>query len=60
MPEELVGLEPAEQQRRLMRMSFTTMGIGTLLVVLFSDPMTGAASGAPRYPTQPVRAHRGR
>ena len=42
MPDELAGLEPAEQQKRLLSMSLTTMGIGTLLVVLFSDPMTDA------------------
>lgn len=42
MPDELADLEPAEQQRRLLSMSLTTMGIGTLLVVLFSDPMTDA------------------
>lgn len=40
MPEELAGLDPEVQQRKLMQMSFTTMGIGTALVVLFSDPMT--------------------
>jgi len=40
MPEELAGLDPETQQRRLMQMSFTTMGLGTALVVLFSDPMT--------------------
>jgi Ca2+/Na+ antiporter len=40
MPEELAGLDPETQQRRLMQMSFTTMGLGTFLVVLFSDPMT--------------------
>jgi Ca2+/Na+ antiporter len=40
MPEELAGLDPEVQQRKLMQMSFTTMGLGTALVVLFSDPMT--------------------
>lgn len=40
MPEELAGLDPEEQQRKLLKMSFTTMGLGTALVVLFSDPMT--------------------
>ena len=45
MPEELAGLDPAEQQRRLMTMSFTTMGLGTALVVLFSDPMTDVLGG---------------
>ena len=45
MPEELAGLDPAEQQRRLLTMSCTTMGLGTLLVVLFSDPMTDVLGG---------------
>lgn len=40
MPEELAGLDPEVQQRKLMHMAFTTMGLGTALVVLFSDPMT--------------------
>jgi hypothetical protein len=41
MPPDLVSLAPEEQQRRLLQMSLTTMGLGTFLVVLFSDPMTG-------------------
>jgi hypothetical protein len=41
MPDDLAGLAPEEQQRRLLQMSLTTMGLGTFLVVLFSDPMTG-------------------
>jgi len=40
MPEELADLSPEEQQSRLFHMSFTTMGLGTLLVIIFSDPMT--------------------
>ena len=55
MPDELADLEPAEQQRRLLSMSLTTMGLGTLLVVLFSDPMTdalgelGSRTGVPPF-----------
>ena len=55
MPEELQNLDPSEQQRQLLLMSFRTMGIGTLLVVLFSDPMTdvlseiGTRTGIPAF-----------
>jgi len=45
MPEELAGLDPAEQQRRLLSMSLSTMFLGTALVVLFSDPMTTVLGG---------------
>ena len=45
MPEELAGLDPAEQQRRLLSMSLSTMFLGTALVVLFSDPMTDVLGG---------------
>merc|ERR1711865_215615 len=41
---ELAHLSPEEQQSRLMKMAFTTMGIGTLLVVVLSDPMTDVLS----------------
>uniref|UniRef100_A0A7S2SXU0 EF-hand domain-containing protein n=1 Tax=Rhizochromulina marina TaxID=1034831 RepID=A0A7S2SXU0_9STRA len=40
MPDDLAELKPEEQQRKLFQRSFTTMGLGTILVVLFSDPMT--------------------
>lgn len=39
MPEEFQDLDPAEQQRRILLRSFTMMGIGTFLVVIFSDPI---------------------
>ena len=45
MPKELAGLDPAEQQRRLLSMSLSTMFLGTALVVLFSDPMTDVLGG---------------
>lgn len=40
MPDDLRGLPVDEQHRRLLMRSFKTMAIGTLLVVIFSDPMT--------------------
>lgn len=39
MPEDLLDLEPAEQQKWLIIRSLYTMGLGTLIVMLFSDPM---------------------
>mmetsp|Transcript_59725 Transcript_59725/g.129381 ORF Transcript_59725/g.129381 Transcript_59725/m.129381 type:complete len:611 (-) Transcript_59725:114-1946(-) len=38
-PEDLVDLDPLEQQRRVMRRSLYKMGLGTALVLGFSDPM---------------------
>uniref|UniRef100_A0A7S2FKF6 EF-hand domain-containing protein n=1 Tax=Octactis speculum TaxID=3111310 RepID=A0A7S2FKF6_9STRA len=55
MPEDLVGLDVEEQQRRLLMRSFQTMALGTFLVVVFSDPMTdvlgdiGRRSGVPAF-----------
>lgn len=40
MPEDLADLRPEEQQSRLKKRAFSRMGAGTLLVLLFSDPMT--------------------
>jgi Ca2+/Na+ antiporter len=40
IPEDLANLSPEEQQYRIKLRAFTTMGIGTALVTLFSDPMT--------------------
>jgi Ca2+/Na+ antiporter len=40
IPEDLADLSPEEQQARIKQRAFTTMGLGTLLVTLFSDPMT--------------------
>jgi len=39
IPEDLADLEPEEQQRRIKQRSAYTMGAGTILVLLFADPM---------------------
>jgi len=39
MPEDLEHLSPDEQQSMIKRRSFKMMGIGTLMVIVFSDPM---------------------
>merc|ERR1712137_492013 len=39
MPEDLADLSPEEQQKRIKQRAFSMMGLGTLLVVVFSDPM---------------------
>lgn len=39
IPEDLADLPPEEQQRRIKRRSALKMGIGTLLILVFSDPM---------------------
>lgn len=44
MPEELEALSPAEQQHKLLVMSFKSMLIGTFMVLLFSDPLVGVLS----------------
>jgi Ca2+/Na+ antiporter len=55
MPEDLADLSPEEQQSRLFKRSFTQMGIGTIVVVLFSDPMVdvlsdlGTRTGIPAF-----------
>jgi Ca2+/Na+ antiporter len=55
MPEDLAHLSPEEQQRRLLRRAFLSMFIGTLVVVLFSDPMVdvlnnlGTRTGIPAF-----------
>merc|ERR1712064_265530 len=38
MPEDLADLSPEEQQKRIKQRAFSQMGLGTLLVVVFSDP----------------------
>merc|ERR1712064_22182 len=38
MPEDLADLSPEEQQKRIKQRAFSMMGLGTLLVVMFSDP----------------------
>uniref|UniRef100_A0A7S1L8V1 EF-hand domain-containing protein n=1 Tax=Neobodo designis TaxID=312471 RepID=A0A7S1L8V1_NEODS len=44
MPEDLAHLSPEEQQKRILQRSFMLMGLGTVIVVLFSDPMVGVLS----------------
>lgn len=44
MPEDLAGLSPEEQQTRIKRRAFGKMAMGTILVLLFSDPMCGCLS----------------
>ncbi len=44
MPEELRELSPQDQMSRVMKMSLYKMGLGTLLVLLFSDPMVSVLS----------------
>uniref|UniRef100_A0A7S2HP56 EF-hand domain-containing protein n=2 Tax=Haptolina brevifila TaxID=156173 RepID=A0A7S2HP56_9EUKA len=39
MPEEFAHLTPDEQQRGILKQSFTMMGLGTVLILIFSDPM---------------------
>jgi Ca2+/Na+ antiporter len=39
MPEDLADLAPDEQQRRIKKRAFTGLFYGTVLVVIFSDPM---------------------
>merc|ERR1711957_673248 len=55
MPEDLASLSPEEQQKRLKRRAFKGMGLGTLLVLWFSDPMCdclgviGDKIGVPKF-----------
>jgi len=44
MPEDLADLEPAEQQKRIKMRSGYQMLMGTLLVLVFSDPMVDLLS----------------
>mmetsp|Transcript_138476 Transcript_138476/g.244598 ORF Transcript_138476/g.244598 Transcript_138476/m.244598 type:complete len:635 (+) Transcript_138476:75-1979(+) len=39
MPEDLADLSPEEQQRRLKNRAFGKLTVGSILVLLFSDPM---------------------
>lgn len=41
MPEDLADLDPAEQQRRIKTRAAWGMSLGTLMVLIFSDPMVG-------------------
>lgn len=55
MPEEFADLPVEEQQQAIMKKAFTTMGLGTFLVLIFSDPMvdvlneTGDRMGVPAF-----------
>jgi len=44
MPEDLADLDPQEQQRRIKTRACWGMSLGTLLVLVFSDPMVGLLS----------------
>jgi len=44
MPEDLADLEPEEQQKRIKMRSLYHMGIGTVLILIFSDPMVDLLS----------------
>lgn len=44
MPEEFQGLTPEQQQFRIKSRSFWMMGLGTLVVLLVSDPMVDVLS----------------
>lgn len=44
MPDELRELSPQDQMNRVMNMSLYKMALGTLLVILFSDPMVSVLS----------------
>ncbi|CAE8735790.1 unnamed protein product [Polarella glacialis] len=44
MPEDLADLDPEEQQKRIKIRAFSQMAMGTLLVLIFSDPMVDLLS----------------
>merc|ERR550537_839362 len=55
MPEEFADLPPEQQQRAILKRAFSMMGAGTLLVLVFSDPMVdvlgelGDRTGVPAF-----------
>eukprot|EP00747_Dinoflagellata_sp_TGD_P100651 gnl/TRDRNA2_/TRDRNA2_168096_c0_seq7.p1 gnl/TRDRNA2_/TRDRNA2_168096_c0~~gnl/TRDRNA2_/TRDRNA2_168096_c0_seq7.p1 ORF type:complete len:535 (-),score=132.02 gnl/TRDRNA2_/TRDRNA2_168096_c0_seq7:52-1656(-) len=55
MPDEWKGLEPAEQRKKILCKSFQLMGLGTVLTLIFSDPMVdvlgaiGDKTGIPSF-----------
>mmetsp|Transcript_15345 Transcript_15345/g.19003 ORF Transcript_15345/g.19003 Transcript_15345/m.19003 type:complete len:193 (-) Transcript_15345:1051-1629(-) len=55
VPEDLADLPPETQRRRILIRAFNMMGVGTCLVLLFSDPMVdvmseiGKVSGIPAF-----------
>lgn len=44
VPEDFADLPPDEQQTRIKMRAFWMMGLGTLLVIIFSDPMVDVLS----------------
>jgi len=44
MPEFLQSMDPKVQQAAILKRSFLMMGLGTFVVLLFSDPMVGVLS----------------
>eukprot|EP00928_Gymnodinium_smaydae_P068922 TRINITY_DN5221_c0_g1_i2.p1 TRINITY_DN5221_c0_g1~~TRINITY_DN5221_c0_g1_i2.p1 ORF type:complete len:579 (-),score=118.13 TRINITY_DN5221_c0_g1_i2:170-1906(-) len=55
MPEDIAALPPAEQRRRLLLRALWQMGVGTVIVLIFSDPMVdvldaiGDRTGIPAF-----------
>jgi len=55
MPEDLADLSPEEQLKRVLFRSIWMMGVGTLMVLIFSDPMVdvlsewGVRTGIPAF-----------
>eukprot|EP00927_Polykrikos_kofoidii_P059625 TRINITY_DN54770_c0_g1_i1.p1 TRINITY_DN54770_c0_g1~~TRINITY_DN54770_c0_g1_i1.p1 ORF type:complete len:606 (+),score=116.90 TRINITY_DN54770_c0_g1_i1:39-1820(+) len=55
LPDDIRDLSPAEQRRWVLKTSFTKMGLGTLIVLLISDPMVdvlntvGERTGVPAF-----------
>merc|ERR550514_2498892 len=55
IPEDLSDLSPEEQQKRIKVRSCWMMGLGTLMVLIFSDPMVdvlseiGVRTGVPAF-----------
>eukprot|EP00755_Sulcionema_specki_P013464 Sspe_Gene.54020::Locus_29838_Transcript_1_1_Confidence_1.000_Length_1849::g.54020::m.54020 len=46
LPDDLADLTPEEQRSRIWKRSLLLMGLGTVLVLLFSDPMVGILNAA--------------
>jgi len=44
IPEDLAHLPPDQQKRRILLRAFWMMGLGTLIVLIFSDPMVDVLS----------------
>jgi Ca2+/Na+ antiporter len=55
VPDDMKDLSPEEQQKRIKFRSFTTMALGTFIVLFFSDPMVdilsevGTRTGIPSF-----------